>query len=578
MKKLNLMILAIVLSVMVIFTGCGGQTVDTSEETKSSSVEDTAVVEPATVAEADPFFGKYEEPVTLNLAVPTNSATEWLPNESPKNNVWTRSWKEDFNVETNIMWEAIDVGNSGTYEMKMNLAIASNELPDIMRLKSYSQFDKLVNAGMIEDLTSYYEKYAYPMLKENVMSGGGQELEWGKVDGKLMGFPDEGINYQGARMVFIRHDWFEKTGLPAPKTLEDVLAIAKAMQQQDPKNRFALPLMKTVVGDNFCDIVGLANAIGAYPSTWVDDGSGKLVYGSTQPQMKKALQIYADLYKQKMIDPAFASLDGGKVGEQLTGGKIGVVLGAFWIPSWPLNALWDTDGVDWDIYPLLKSVENTGDFKVQTDPPKGKMVVVRKGYEHPELLFKLLNYTVAKIYDPEKADTLKYHSDPKDPNHAAFGYNPLYVMWGPVKTNFNTNPNVTNAIEKNDTSYLKTPHDQTQYENIKTKYLDVIAAGKKPEGAMWGVYKFFYGPNSSFGALNQYFADDSFIVTKLAGYQTPEMVRSWANLVKLEEQYIAEIIAGVKPVDDFDKFVTDWKNLGGELIEVEANNWYKTKK
>jgi putative aldouronate transport system substrate-binding protein len=104
-----------------------------------------------------------------------------------------------------------------------------------------------------------------------------------------------------------------------------------------------------------------------------------------------------------------------------------------------------------------------------------------------------------------------------------------------------------------------------------------VAAGLKPEGTNWACYKTWYGPTSGFGVLNGYFEGDNFLISKLVGYQTPTMVNQWTSLQQLETQSFTEFISGIKPVEDFDKFVDDWNSMGGELIGYEVNNWYKEK-
>ena len=67
------------------------------------------------------------------------------------------------------------------------------------------------------------------------------------------------------------------------------------------------------------------------------------------------------------------------------------------------------------------------------------------------------------------------------------------------------------------------------------------------------------------------------ITTKLVGYQSPEMVRSWENLKQYVEQAYAEFIMGIRPIDDFDKFVQEWKDMGGAIVETEVNEWYQSR-
>jgi len=53
---------------------------------------------------------------------------------------------------------------------------------------------------------------------------------------------------------------------------------------------------------------------------------------------------------------------------------------------------------------------------------------------------------------------------------------------------------------------------------------------------------------------------------------TKTMNQKWANLLKMEKEVFFKIVAGDKPVEDFDKFVEDWKKQGGDQIiaEIEA--------
>ena len=247
-----------------------------------------------------------------------------------------------------------------------------------------------------------------------------------------MGISNGGVNYQSTRMVHIRHDWFVKTGLPKPKTMDDVIAIAKAFKTQDP-SRYGFTMDKTIIGEGEGDLVGFANAFGVYPRTWTKDSSGEISYGSIQPGMKDVLSTVAGLYKDGLIDPEFAVKTGMQAAEQLTSGKIGIILGNFWLESWPLPDLYKAKDVDWDVYPLMPMASNTEKLKVQTDPVQGAMITVRKGFSHPEAVFKILNYQASKLNDPEKAETEKFHSDAK---YSYFGWAPLPLSLSPFKSKF----------------------------------------------------------------------------------------------------------------------------------------------
>ena len=51
-----------------------------------------------------------------------------------------------------------------------------------------------------------------------------------------------------------------------------------------------------------------------------------------------------------------------------------------------------------------------------------------------------------------------------------------------------------------------------------------------------------------------------------------------STLKTLEIEKFTKIILGHDTVDSFDKFVEDWKKLGGDKITTEVNEWYATTK
>ncbi|MNR63926.1 hypothetical protein D3C85_1863950 [compost metagenome] len=55
------------------------------------------------------------------------------------------------------------------------------------------------------------------------------------------------------------------------------------------------------------------------------------------------------------------------------------------------------------------------------------------------------------------------------------------------------------------------------------------------------------------------------------------MVERKSTLEKLQNEVFVKIILG-DSIETFDKFVDDWKKLGGEQITTEVNDWYKASK
>jgi putative aldouronate transport system substrate-binding protein len=515
----------------------------------------------------DPF-GKYDPAITLSFAKESNAATDFPEGDSYEDNVWMRSIAEDLGI--NLEAKFIALGGP-KYETKLNLAIASNDLPDVMTLTNATQFSKLLNAGKLEDLTEAYDKFLSPLARKYYEADGGTIKSWGTAGGRIYGMARGSISTQNYRLIHIRKDWREDLGIPEPKTMNDVLAMAEAFKAVDPDNRFGISITKDILDNGMSDMTGIANSLGAYPRRWVEK-NGKLVYGSVQPEMKDVLAVYRDLYAKGLIDPEFPVKDGGASAPALTNSKVGIILGDFWLESWPLNSLFDSEGVDWELYPILPMEGYQGKVMVQAPNSPRQMYAVRKGFEYPEAFFKIMNYQVMKLNDPEEAETDKFHSDGEYAYHM---FQPFYSGYSPLTVNLDSNPNVTNAIDKNDTSYLVTPHDHIQYERVK-RYVDAVDAGAKPAPSDWVSYKFFYGEKSSFGVLNQYFHQKQAFVSPATGIETDEMARRQGSLNQVEEQIYVEIITGKKPLDAFDGWVEDWTNLGGAVIEYEINEWYQS--
>ena len=100
------------------------------------------------------------------------------------NNVWTRCYEDELGIKLNYTIAAA----GDDYTQKLTMAIASNDLPDLMDLPP-EEFSELANAGLLADLTESYDTYASDLLKETIEVDGGIQLASAKVDGKLYGLP-----------------------------------------------------------------------------------------------------------------------------------------------------------------------------------------------------------------------------------------------------------------------------------------------------------------------------------------------------------------------------------------------------
>ncbi|RAP74870.1 ABC transporter substrate-binding protein [Paenibacillus montanisoli] len=565
--------------IFVFVTACGngGNNKNTSDSTgndKTNTTTNTATnegnaatnEEPAPATEADPYFGKYDPAIDVTSVRIINDTFKFMEGQTIEDNMWTKLLSEKLGINVKYDWVVSGDQPGGQGEQKMNVSIASGDLPELIPVNA-KQLKQLQEADELEDLTAIYEKYASPFLKEILNQDGPAALASATFDGKLMAIPNTGSSMDGAAMIWIRKDWLDKLGLQPPQTMADVLAISDAFTTQDPDGNgkadtYGIAMNKDLYG-GFADITGIMNSYHAYPKSWIKDASGNLVYGSIQPEMKTALGVLQELYKKGQIDKEFGVKDGGKEAELTASGKIGMQFGQMWNPLWPLVDNKKNDGnAEWQSYPLV-SVDDKP-VTPQVGFSTGQYFAVKKGAAHPEALLKMINLFVETGWGETTTPE----------NYAAYftgdGFEKFKMMpfqaW-PARKNLDIHLHVSAALDSKDTSSLN-PEEKDNHDKLLS-WMD----GSSKEPLNWA-YERVFGKEGSFKVINQYVSGNMLQLTGFYGAPTPAMVEKESNLQKRELETFTKIIMG-DSLDTFDKFVEEWKKLGGDEITQEVNEWAK---
>lgn len=514
-------------------------------------------------------LGKYNPPITLHIARSSSQNWKYPKGDDLNNNIWTRAYEEKLGIKLALDWTGED-GSGAAYEQKMNVSIASGNLPDLFTVNA-TQLKQLADAGQLADLTEVYNKYASPLTKQNMNSDGGLGLKSATFGGKLLAIPSIGANIYSPSLLWIRTDWLKKLNLPEPKTMQDVYAISDAFTNRDPdgngkKDTIGLGLSKTLLNAGVGELNGFANAFHAYPTLWIKGGDGKITYGSIQPQMKAALAKLQDMYKNGKIDTEFGVKDTAKLGEDIASNKLGMLFGANWLPYLPLiDAVKKNPGMDWKAY-AIPSVDNEP-AKAGVGFPTYAYVVVRKGYEHPEAAVSMLNFyqdtrfkTPVQAVNPfetveengNRIETVKYAVV-----QSGLG-NDLVV---------NALKLLREALQKDDKSVLKNALKETD------KFDPVRAFQKNGDMTYWSQGRQY----NAYEVLLDNYAGDRLLTTEFGG-RTQTMGEKWEALDKLEKETFTKIIMGASSVDEFDNFVGTWKKLGGDTIIKEVNDYLASQK
>lgn len=551
-------VFAVVIMMVLSMAACGERGTNTPGGNTNATVTPTP-------AESDNLLAKYDPPIEMTAWRFLNNGIQFKEGDDIENNIWIDYYREVFGINLKYDW----VVPEEQFEQKMNIAIASGNLPDLMWLNNKNLIE-LANDGMLYDLTELYQtrtsEFTKSILEQDITS-----FNTAKVNGKLYAIPHTGSAIDSLQILYVRTDWLENLGLEVPTTMQELLEVIEAFTKNDPDRNgkddtYGLGLTKNFIKDNHFGATGFFAGYHAYVRRWIENENGDIVYGSIQPEVKTALLELQRLYKEGMIDPEFGVKDRNKVQESIAAGKIGVMYGGMSTPGAILKFNAENDpNAEWVALELV-SADSDPAMPI-TKMPVNRYYAVNADYEHPEAIMKLVEAGSAGYArdSKEKADEWSNKLSHDENGIAVWQYQVL--GYEPAKKNLTAHYNVVKALTTGDTSILNA-EEQGYYDRIK-----LYEAGDR---SYYGDAHIF-GTPGSFDIIDKYVKSENYLYDKFYGSATPTMVERSATLEAMEEEVFTKIIMG-DSIDLFDKFVEDWKKLGGDQITKEINEWYGTVK
>lgn len=515
------------------------------------------------IAYKEAGLSKYDPPIDVSLVREYSSGLESLisnmPGQSLEDNTWSRLYEHALGIRLRYDW----VARGDLYRQKLGVAIASGNIPDVVNVNA-QQLRLLANAGLIQDMTETYETYATPLTKRILSEEGSGPFDSATIDGKLMAIPETSASIEASQFIWIRTDWLERAGMQPPRTMADLLAIAKTFTEEDPDQNgvddtFGMVITK-YLWDPVMGIMDFMAGYGAYTKIWLKDENGKLVYGGIQPEVKSALKALREMYRSGQIDPEFGLKDGNKAQEMIASGKVGMFYGEQWGSFVAQASRAKFPESQWQAFPIVS---------VSGEKPKVPLrfstyqyLAVRKDYPHPEAIVKMFNLHLEKNWG-ETAEYETYYSNP----YPVWQLSPVTPY--PAKKNLEAFLELKEARRTGDFSMLKAEAKAIQ------KNIDTYLSGGSNKDSGWG-WERTYGPNGAFSIMDEYKKNGQLLYESFVGAPTDTMINKQAILDELELETYINIILG-RPVDDFDRFVEEWKELGGAQITEEVNRWFAEK-
>ena len=543
--------LPVILGCMISLSGCGmsDQSAQKQPTKQKSEITEENVRTGSWENAAQSPYGAYPELVTYTLGQMSGANNSNLPDGNTyEDNAYTRYLKKILNIQNeNVYMESED-----RYDEFVNILIKDQTLPDVLVISDRAMLKELVENDLVEDLTEVYESCTSKRIKEMFKSYGSGLLESVKFDGKLMAIPETVIDH-GPRLMWLRKDWIDELGLEEPETLEDAFDIVEAFVQ----NRMGTAEGEEPVG-LVCDtdLVGSTSSsysvepvfdkFGASPRKWINQ-RGEIVYGSVTEETKNALSYLHELYERGVLDQNFALRAQNNLRDLVLNGRCGAFFGLWWTPNNPLMDVYATDkDAEWMPY-YLQEVDWQNVYASFSD---SKYVVVRKGYEHPEIVMKIISVLF---------DYSRYTAKDADEVNGYFALN-VDPTARPLVINVDYNE-ATFQVTKDILAVMSGQREKSTLSEIAKSYYDAAEKyiqGKSEMAEDWAAYesrlvavgRLLDGNYRS--AKSRYLDDTDGEVPK--------------SLQQLEKDSFIQIIMGVKPVSYFDEFVETWYEEGGEEL------------
>ena len=510
-------------------------------------------------AETTPL-GKYPETVVYTLGKIAGANNANLPvGDTFEDNAYTRYLKEILNIQNENVFA---LPADGSYEEALAAAISDRDIPDVMVVSGRDNLARLVESGMVEDLTEVYRQCTTDTIKEMYYSYGDSLLDSATFDGKLYAFPNAEID-DGAMLLWLRADWIRELGLEDPTTMEEAMDVIEAFVENDVAGGGETVGLACSTGliagsDETYGVDAIFTKFGSVPENWILGSSGQVEYGSLTPETKEALGYLNELYERGVLDTRFLLRKTENIDDLVTEGKCGAVFGRWWAPNNPLIHSYDENSsADWKPYFLTAEEESQVQTFVSYDD--WMYVVVRKGFEHPEIVGKYVSaiFDYARYQDHQYArEVNEYFSINVDPTARPMNINVDYKD-ALYRSGANIRKALTNEISITELSGL----EKSYYDTCRS-YVD----GNLTTANGWAAY------TSRVTAVDTLTAggirEEKLLYIGDVDAEIPE------ELQELEQQTFLQIIVGEKPLDYFDTFVETWYQNGGEELTERIREAY----
>lgn len=428
------------------------------------------------------------------------------------------------------------------FKQKTTLMFASNELPDVVNVlqamtPQSPDMGGSVQAGLFMPLDDLLKEHGQNLLKAI------PKAAWDEVtyNGKIYAIP-EYLSIPSRRGTFVRKDMLDKTGLPVPKTVDDFLAMLRAMKKNGVEQPFAFR-------ENFvyADVIFGAYDVMPYSGMFEKSGDQIVPKFFNSEAMMKALNVYKTMYDEGLMAKDFASVTGPIWNKTISSGKTAV---------WNHNA---NQIANWNS--TVKTENPSGEVVIIPSPVgpdgKGGMMIYSSTVR--------LSYLNSKLDKAKAADIVAFFDflvTPKADEFFNFGIegenykkqDGRIVYTQPVTPEEKLEEGFRSGILRlvKDDAINRSLLSLTEEGRAMIQSFDTIVSKEGREGI-------------------------SFDPPLSANTKYPDVALRFADIPPLLLSHMLKMIYGKEPISDWPKVIEEWKAKGGDEILKEANDRFNKK-
>ena len=404
---------------------------------------------------------------------------------------------------------------AGTYAEKIGLMVMSGDIPDLIYFQGGDE--KLVQQGVLEDLTPYVNKSKYLKSLMDAHSAT-----------RLASYPYlVWLSPPRIRVPVMRKDWFDS--LPSARftfaspSVDTYYALLKDLVA---KKGAKYGICVTGATNGVEELDAIFDAAFGNTSTWLKGADGKWFYSRSSANEKAKLEFYAKLYKEGLLDPEYLTKKWDTKEQVFYEGKAGMVAGV--APG----------SIDVYVNKMMKA-QNTD--LVPLPPAKGKA--------------QGLTPFVDVTKEP-RGFAISATSKVKD---AAFAI--IDFVWSPAGLKL-AKLGIP-GIHYNDDGKQYVLTDK--YGEWPNGWFGDSWNGFKPDKPLSRPYMNKSAQEAGAMAKKYMLPDKTFLIPE-------QFVTNWDAMTNLYKEYAADIVTGKKPIAAFDEFVDKWNKAGG----VEVTKYAQT--